>query len=295
MIRTYQYNCVVNNSCRRSKSAFSYAIFTQFSASTFTGKELDAETGYGYFGARYYDPTLLTGWTAVDPMSDKYPNISPYAYCAWNPVKLVDPNGREWDLSALSTQQQELFNSNMNGLCERSPLFNEIYCALSESEVVYKPNIGETQSDDIDAQYNPKDHTFTFVDESSLSSGHAYIEEMIHAYQLTENSNKYDASLDFNCEFEAKVIKNLIQWESGGVAPIPGMESMQSIIQNDYEFGSKLDFSTITSESFANAYRTNANNYATYNIMNNIGNSNYHTPTNQPPASLNLLLQKVRP
>jgi hypothetical protein len=30
-------------------------------------------------------------------MADKYPSISPYAYCAWNPVKLVDPNGREID------------------------------------------------------------------------------------------------------------------------------------------------------------------------------------------------------
>ena len=28
-------------------------------------------------------------------MADKYPSISPYAYCAWNPVKLVDPDGRE--------------------------------------------------------------------------------------------------------------------------------------------------------------------------------------------------------
>ena len=28
-------------------------------------------------------------------MSDKYPSISPYAYCAWNPVKLVDPDGEE--------------------------------------------------------------------------------------------------------------------------------------------------------------------------------------------------------
>ena len=60
-----------------------------------TCKELDEETGYGYFGARYYDATLLTSWTAVDPMADKYPNISPYAYCAWNPMKLVDPDGRE--------------------------------------------------------------------------------------------------------------------------------------------------------------------------------------------------------
>jgi hypothetical protein len=34
-------------------------------------------------------------WLSVDPLSDKYPNISPYAYCNWNPIKFVDPDG-EW-------------------------------------------------------------------------------------------------------------------------------------------------------------------------------------------------------
>ena len=62
---------------------------------TFTGKERDEETGYGYFGARYMDHELMTMWLSVDPMADKYPSISPYAYCAWNPVKLVDPDGLE--------------------------------------------------------------------------------------------------------------------------------------------------------------------------------------------------------
>ncbi len=67
----------------------------------FTGKERDEETGYGYFGARYMDHELMTMWLSVDPMSDKYPSISPYAYCAWNPVKLVDPDGEEIDVSYL--------------------------------------------------------------------------------------------------------------------------------------------------------------------------------------------------
>ena len=40
-------------------------------------------------------------------MADKYPSISPYAYCAWNPLKLVDPNGREIDVSALSEEMQK--------------------------------------------------------------------------------------------------------------------------------------------------------------------------------------------
>ena len=50
---------------------------------------------YTYFGARYMDHEVMTMWLSVDPMADKYPSISPYAYCAWNPVKLVDPDGRE--------------------------------------------------------------------------------------------------------------------------------------------------------------------------------------------------------
>ena len=59
----------------------------------FTGKERDEETGYGYFGARYMDHEMLTSFLSVDRYADKYPFISPYAYCAWNPVKLIDPSG----------------------------------------------------------------------------------------------------------------------------------------------------------------------------------------------------------
>ncbi len=34
-------------------------------------------------------------WLSVDPMADKYPNISPYNYCSWNPIKIIDPNGED--------------------------------------------------------------------------------------------------------------------------------------------------------------------------------------------------------
>ena len=61
----------------------------------FTGKERDEETGYSYFGTRYMDHELMTMWLSIDPLADKYPNISPYNYCMWNPVKLVDPDGKD--------------------------------------------------------------------------------------------------------------------------------------------------------------------------------------------------------
>ena len=60
----------------------------------FTGKERDSESGYDYFGARHYSSTFPM-WLTVDPLSDSYPDISPYAYCSWNPVKYVDPDGKE--------------------------------------------------------------------------------------------------------------------------------------------------------------------------------------------------------
>ena len=87
-----------------------------FISFTFTGKEKDSLrlnlqsgelcgarltsppdlfTSYYYFGARYYDCDLSGLFLSVDPMADKYPSLSPYAYCAWNPVKLVDPEGKE--------------------------------------------------------------------------------------------------------------------------------------------------------------------------------------------------------
>ena len=48
-----------------------------------------------FSSARYYNSDLSI-WISVDPLSDKYPNLSPYTYCADNPVRLVDPDGRDW-------------------------------------------------------------------------------------------------------------------------------------------------------------------------------------------------------
>ncbi len=64
----------------------------------FNGKEKDLESGYNYYGARYYYDWLSI-WLSVDPLSDKYPHLTSYNYCANNPVMLVDPDGRDYDLA----------------------------------------------------------------------------------------------------------------------------------------------------------------------------------------------------
>ena len=68
---------------------------SQFSTNfLFNAKELDNETGLYYYGARYLDPTGAM-WLSVDPMWEEYAGMSPYNYCAGNPVVMVDPDGRD--------------------------------------------------------------------------------------------------------------------------------------------------------------------------------------------------------
>jgi len=42
-----------------------------------------------YNNNRFYEAAKLK----VDPMSDKYPSMSPYVYCSNNPIRRIDPNG----------------------------------------------------------------------------------------------------------------------------------------------------------------------------------------------------------
>jgi RHS repeat-associated protein len=68
----------------------------------YNGKELDQMNGLNQYdySARYYDPAI-TRFTTMDPMAEKYYSISPYAYCANNPVRFVDLRGDSIDVAPL--------------------------------------------------------------------------------------------------------------------------------------------------------------------------------------------------
>ena len=61
----------------------------------FTSKELDKQNGLNWydFGARWFDVAGVPMWTSVDPLAEKYYNVSPYSYCAGDPVNKFDPDG----------------------------------------------------------------------------------------------------------------------------------------------------------------------------------------------------------
>ena len=62
----------------------------------FGGKEYTSEFGFSScdFGARLYSP-LLCGFDTPDPKASTYTHISPYTYCAADPVNFIDPTGEE--------------------------------------------------------------------------------------------------------------------------------------------------------------------------------------------------------
>ncbi|MCD7936766.1 MAG: RHS repeat-associated core domain-containing protein [Tannerellaceae bacterium] len=60
----------------------------------YTGKEIDSDQGLNLYDyhARLYDPAIGR-FTTIDPMAEQYYHLSPYAYCANNPLRFTDPTG----------------------------------------------------------------------------------------------------------------------------------------------------------------------------------------------------------
>ncbi|MCP9612907.1 RHS repeat domain-containing protein [Coprobacter tertius] len=74
----------------------SNSVNPEFQTKKLSGKEFDQMHNMNLYdhGARMYNPVLLR-WTTPDPLAYKYLGISPYIYCAGNPVCLVDLDGKE--------------------------------------------------------------------------------------------------------------------------------------------------------------------------------------------------------
>lgn len=102
------------------------------------------ETGYDYFGARYW--WLGGTWLSVDPLASDYPQISPYAYCGWNPIKYVDPDGRRivvgsWFGRALAklgfNNYEAKVQSHLQELKDMDPELIKMITKIEESDSEY--------------------------------------------------------------------------------------------------------------------------------------------------------------
>ncbi len=62
----------------------------------FTGKELITMHGWNMYDSyARFQYRVMPRFSSMDPLCEKYYNTSPYAYCLNNPVRFIDPDGRE--------------------------------------------------------------------------------------------------------------------------------------------------------------------------------------------------------
>ena len=79
----------------------------------FNGKELDEETGLYYYGARYLNP-MASIWYGMDPLVEKYSNISGFCYVKDNPLKFVDFKGEEPTASEAARMAAHVYGDKKN-------------------------------------------------------------------------------------------------------------------------------------------------------------------------------------
>lgn len=68
--------------------------------------EISHDTKWYDSGARYQ--TTHGIFTSQDPLAEKYYSVSPYAYCAGNPVNNIDSDGKEVKLSKMTNVNQQI-------------------------------------------------------------------------------------------------------------------------------------------------------------------------------------------
>ena len=117
----------------------------------FNGKELDEETGLYYYGARYYDAKTSV-WQSVDPpVLGRYLdglhnggvynsfNLGVYNYTYQNPIRFVDPDGRQVEIS---NPIGERIVNNYNSSTNKNPGGDCYAVAKSRFAVAFKEVMG---------------------------------------------------------------------------------------------------------------------------------------------------------
>ena len=262
----------------------------------YNGKELDRIHGLNLYdyGARQYD-AALGRWTSIDPLAEKYYEISPYAYCANNPVVFVDPDGCKFDFSKMTKGEYQSYLGQINLLRRASPLFNTMYSSLENSKETYfisfdrVPSVVK-QAGDIDGHFVMGDNgggSVVFDKEKMGNITNVVLaEELFHAYQH-DNRKGYDKG-EFNREFEAKIVAYFIGQDMAGSAAFDNTNGfVDRILAGNY--GSAFQYLTpkaVMSKPFLDDYISSAEYFANYNIINKVGGVNYHLHTTVSPYSL---------
>ena len=191
----------------------------------YNGKEFDGMYGlntYDY-GARQHYP-VLARWDRIDPLCEKYYNVSPYAYCGNNPVNRIDPDGREiWIYYVDEGGNIQAFQYSAGMTCDvDNPAAKAIVSTLNEmhtnqdgatvldaiigSSTKYGIRQTDTHSEDGEGYFDPSTNTMSLNDANNTLT---FAEETFHMYQhLNDQGGKTSVN-----EVEAKLFSAKMNFE----------------------------------------------------------------------------------
>ncbi len=213
----------------------------------YNGKELDRMHGldtYDY-GARQYNP-VTARWDRMDPLCEKYYNISPYAYCGGNPVNRIDPDGREiWIYYDDENGEQQSFQYSVGMDCPVSNSSAEAF--VNNLNTMHKNDSGATVIDAImnsPTKYgyeqlftdNPRmkgyfDFDTNMTSIADINSTLTFAEETFHMYQ---DLNKQGGKTAVN-EVEAKLFSAKMNCEINGWSNLSYLYYLYSNKDSSYD------------------------------------------------------------
>ncbi|MCG4860993.1 RHS repeat domain-containing protein [Alistipes onderdonkii] len=188
----------------------------------YNGKEAQAFLNNPYldYGARQYDSDGGI-WLGKDPLSEKYYPISPYSFCANNPIKFVDLDGRklrpagEAELNMIRNtvpqNSRQYISLDENGYIDQNQL------DLYQGNSLNYNNIKEIVAADVTMEVR-LDDKFSFVDKNG------------HAGTATMSYFPYDSTYPEDKDVDVETVNGISTGETGftGKTLFPDKDGMQN-------------------------------------------------------------------
>lgn len=217
----------------------------------FGGKENLGSVGLNLldFGARMFSPSAMR-WTTMDPMAEKYYDISPYVYCAGNPVNYVDPDGEKIKPKGSKEFVKKVYAA-INTLSAAG--VDDFINILSESTYTYEIIEGSRSKYDgnnrriiWDPNHMQYDKDKTIMRSTNVTLNH----EFDHAAQHETNKNQYfkDAQPN-NTQFSTHSDEMIIKGSEQTTARALGEISDNQVTRSSHEGRRGPNVSNLSAEN----------------------------------------------